>query len=212
MRLEFWRCSCNERHVGMHITAIYHSTRISLKFRKETGMWWCRCAASEFLLKVIHTDFYCIAEARFSRRNPSSLRDNTTSSAKWHLLSNFYFSFYGELQYYQASQHAYTSYLSPSPKKHRKGGKKQHQQHQSRFVSKAFPFHALPQMAGNPVFLSAREKHARSCGMRLDWEQQRRRKKKIHEHDKRSEIHHRKIYTTDLDRGLKLQKIRLRQE
>ncbi len=58
---------------------------------------WCRCAVSEFLLKiiqrlgrkpcyphascyyciaahkVIHTVFYCIAEARFSRRNPSSL-------------------------------------------------------------------------------------------------------------------------------------------
>jgi hypothetical protein len=57
-------------------------------------------------------------------------------------------------------------------------------------------------MAGNPMFLSAREKHARSCEMRLDSEQQRRRKKKTPEHDKRSEKNHRKIYTTDLDRGL----------
>jgi hypothetical protein len=46
-------------------------------------------------------------------------------------------------------------------------------------------------MVGNLMFLSAREKHARSCEMRLDWEQQRRREKKIHEHDKRSEKHHR---------------------
>jgi hypothetical protein len=97
MRLEFWHCSCKGRNVGIHITAIYHSTRISLKFRKETCMWWCRCAVSEFLLKIIqrlgrkpcysHAScyyciaahkvidivFYCIAEARFPRRNPSSL-------------------------------------------------------------------------------------------------------------------------------------------
>ncbi len=174
---------------------------------------WCTCAVSEFLLKiiqrlgrkpcyphascyyciaahkVIHTDFYCIAEARFSRRNPSSLLLCVTIRLVLQndTYSPFYFSFYGELQYYQASQHAHTC-----PKETPKGGqKKQHQQHQSRFVSKAFPFHALPQMVGNLMFLSAREKHARSCEMRLDWEQQRRREKKIHEHDKRSEKHHR---------------------
>ncbi len=131
--------------------------------------------------KVIHTVFYCIAEARFSRRNPSSLLlcvtirlvlQNDTYSPTFTFLSMVNYSTIKPL-----NMPIHHTWVLPQRNAER-GAKKQHQQHQSRFVSKAFPFHALPQMAGNPVFLSAREKHARSCEMRLDWEQQRRREKK----------------------------------